>query len=63
MTDEEKEAYIDAVENDDSLISSMKHGTGEEWYEKTIALSVVKKIKEIKWEKHCLCVLRKVLLL
>ena len=46
MTDEEKEAYIDAVENDDSLISSMKHGTGEEWYEKTIALSVVKKIKE-----------------
>lgn len=46
MTDEEKEAYINAVENDDSLISSMKHGTGEVWYEKTIALSVVKKIKE-----------------
>jgi len=47
MTDEEMELYLEAVENEDSAtISSMKHGTGEEWYEKDIALAVVHKIRD-----------------
>lgn len=46
MTDDEKEAYYEALESKDSILSTMEHGTGEEWYEKDIALSVVKKIKE-----------------
>ncbi len=46
MTDEEKEAYYRVLESEKPDLSTMEHGTGEEWYEKVIALSVVKKIKQ-----------------
>jgi len=46
MTDEEKEEYYEALESEEPIIATMEHGSGEEWYEKDIALSVTKKVKE-----------------
>lgn len=45
MTDEEKEAYISAVENGGGGIASMEAGSGEKIDEKDIALIVTQKVK------------------
>lgn len=47
MTEEELELFLEAVEaKDTSAISSMTHGTGDEWHEKDVALAIVHKIKD-----------------
>ncbi|MBQ7985832.1 MAG: N-acetylmuramoyl-L-alanine amidase [Clostridia bacterium] len=46
MTEEEKAAYLDALENDEKLIATMEAGNGEKIDEKDIALAVTKKVKE-----------------
>ena len=46
MTDEEKEAYLEALESSDNIIATMEPGSGEKIDEKDIALIVTKKVKE-----------------
>lgn len=46
MTEEEKEAYLLALESEANLIASMEKGSGERIDEKDIALIVTKKVKE-----------------
>lgn len=46
MTDEEKAAYLEALESDENLISQMEAGSGDKIDEKDIALIVTKKVKE-----------------
>lgn len=46
MTEEEKAAYLAALESPDSLIASMETGSGEKIDEKDVALIVTKKIKK-----------------
>ena len=46
MTEEEKAAYLVALESPDSLIASMETGSGDRIDEKDVALIVTKKIKK-----------------
>ena len=46
MTEEEKEAYLEALESEENLIAEMEVGSGDKIDEKDIALIVTKKVKE-----------------
>ena len=56
MTDEELDAYHEALLSTEPVLETMEAGTGEKWYEKTIALAVTKKVQE-KLEKAGISVL------
>ncbi len=46
MTDEEKDAYLAALESEENIIGTMEAGSGDKIDEKDIALIVTKKVKE-----------------
>jgi N-acetylmuramoyl-L-alanine amidase len=46
MTEEELEVFCKALESEEPIIDTLEAGTGKSYYEKTIALSVTKKVRD-----------------
>ncbi|MCR4719538.1 MAG: N-acetylmuramoyl-L-alanine amidase [Firmicutes bacterium] len=46
MTEEELEVFHKALDSEEPIIDTLKAGTGKTYYEKTIALSVAKKVRD-----------------
>ena len=47
MTDEELKVYNEALNSTEPILETLEAGTGETYYEKTIALAVAKKVQKI----------------